>query len=165
MRPSLVWGPGPGPGSGIVALTVRSTVLLIVLLAAAVAGPDLLGPAVAVVSVLLFFAGLAALGYALLRGARRSRYELVTVSGLFGLQGCAPTSVRRTMLGAVALQFVVALAAAGIRIYTLVSFGILAPTFGLGLIAVWAARYGEFALRGEASLWQDDGVGSDEEDG
>ena len=38
-------------------------------------------------------------------------------------------------------------AAASIRPYTEVAFGILAPMFGLGLMGVWGGRYGEFPPR------------------
>jgi hypothetical protein len=37
-----------------------------------------------------------------------------------------------------------------VRPYTEVAFGILAPMFGLGLMAMWGGRHGVFAARPDA---------------
>jgi hypothetical protein len=49
--------------------------------------------------------------------------------------------------GTTAVQVVAVVAAASIRPYTEVAFGILAPMFGLGLMGLWAGRYGTFPPR------------------
>ena len=135
------------PGAGLVAWSWRSTIALVVLLSLGVAFTGTLGPLVAGVSLLMFFVGLAMMAMAYAVGVRRSRRELVTVPGLFLLQGTAPREVRRSMLWSVTVQSLVAIAAAVLRLYTLIAFGILAPTFAFGLAAIWAARHGTFAPR------------------
>ncbi len=135
----------------IIALAGRSTVLLTAVLVGGVLAPDGLGPVVAVVSLVMFFAGIALMGAAFLLGLRRSRAEVVSVPGLFLLQGCAPREIRRSLLGYFATQCVVSIAAAALQLYTLVAFGVLAPTFALGLAGVWAAKYGDFEPREPSS--------------
>ncbi|MDG2113597.1 MAG: hypothetical protein P8N02_13405 [Actinomycetota bacterium] len=139
------------PGSGLVRLSWRSTIVLIVALALGVTFSDALGPAVAALSLVMFFAGTVLMAYAYLVGLRRSRREFVTVPGLFLLQECAPASIRRSLLGSFAVQCVVAIIASSMRLYTLIAFSSLAPTFGLGLVGLWAARYGTFDARDEPS--------------
>jgi hypothetical protein len=49
--------------------------------------------------------------------------------------------------GALGVQIVVSVAAASIRPFTAVAFGILAPLSILGLMAQWGVRYGQFSPR------------------
>ena len=71
------------------------------------------------------------------RGAAPSR---VDIAGLFLLAGhVAPRRVRRLLRVALAVQVVAVVAAASIRPFTEVAFGILAPMFGLGLMGLWGA--------------------------
>jgi len=58
--------------------------------------------------------------------------------------GTAPRPVRVRLLGAFAVQVVVALVTSSIRVYTEVAFGILVPMLGLGLAGLWGARHGRF---------------------
>ena len=58
--------------------------------------------------------------------------------------------VRRQLLGAFGVQVVVALATAAIRPFTGLAFGILVPTYGLGLVGLWGARRGAFPPRGRS---------------
>lgn len=134
-------------GTGIVSLSWRSTALLIVALLLGVTFSGPLGPAIAALSLVMFFAGTGLMAYAYLIGLRRSRHELVTVPGLFLLQECAPASIRRSLLGSFAAQCVVAIVASSLRLYTLIAFSSLAPTFALGLVGLWAARHGTFDAR------------------
>ena len=131
----------------ILAAASRSTWVLVIVLIAGVMTPGRLGGVVAAVALVMFFAGIVLMGAAFLIGLRRSRTEMVTVPGLFLLQGCAPRSVRRALLGYFAAQSVVSIAAAALQLYTLVAFGVLAPTFALGLAGLWAAKYGDFGPR------------------
>ena len=48
---------------------------------------------------------------------------------------------------ATAVEVVAVVAAASIRPYSEVAFGILAPMFGLGLMGMWGGRYGAFPPR------------------
>ena len=111
---------------------------------AAVASETFLIPA-AVVSIALFVAGCAAYIWGYATAVGRSRRDAIDLAGLFFLTGTAPKRVRLQLLGAAALQVVVAITAASIRPGT--AAGILAPVFGGGLCAVWAARYGRFPSR------------------
>ncbi|MET0902292.1 MAG: hypothetical protein ABWZ52_03550, partial [Acidimicrobiales bacterium] len=68
--------------------------------------------------------------------------------GLFLLAGdVAPRPTRRALRIATAIEIVAVVAAASIRPYSEVAFGILAPMFGLGLMGVWGGRHGEFPPR------------------
>ena len=44
-------------------------------------------------------------------------------------------------------QVLAVVVAASIRPFTEVAFGILAPMFGLGMMALWGGRYGDFPER------------------
>ena len=58
-----------------------------------------------------------------------------------------PREPQRWLLGCLAAQVVIALVAAALRPYTAVAFGVLVPTFGLGLCGLWAVRSGTFPPR------------------
>ncbi len=109
--------------------------------------PDPMAVLIAVVSLGLLAVGCAAMLWAFQRGLRRSRYELIGVGGLYFLAGCAPRSVRFSMMAALAVEVVVALAAASVRPFTASAFGILVPVYALGLSGAWGARHGTFPPR------------------
>jgi hypothetical protein len=141
-------GHGSDPGSGFVKLAVGGTAAIVVTSVAAAAAPETFGPAHAVLSVVLFVVGTGAMLGAYALGVARSRTELVGIPGLFLLaDDVAPPAIRRVLRGATVVQVVAAVAAASIRPYTEVAFGILAPMFGLGLMGLWAGRYGTFPPR------------------
>ena len=120
--------------------------LTTVLAAALPAGP--MRPVAVVVSLACFVVGSALYlaGYA--RAVQRSRTEEISMAALTFLAGeTAPGRVRRLLLGATALQVVVAVAAASARPFTSLAFGILAPVLGLGAQAFWASRVGVFPRR------------------
>jgi hypothetical protein len=100
-----------------------------------------------VVSVVLFALGTAAFLAAYLTAIGRSRYDAIGMGGLFFLAGSAPAAVRRTMLLSFAAEIVVAFVTASVRIYTPVAFGLLVPMYGLGVMGLWGARFGEFPSR------------------
>lgn len=125
-------------GTGVFAVTAA--------LAAAVDGGPLRGLAAAVAVTMFALGSLAYLaGYA--GAVQRSRTRVIGMAGLVFLSDCAPTAVRRQLLGATAAQVVVALVTASIRPFTPLAFGVLAPVFGLGLQCLWAARHGDFPAR------------------
>ncbi len=108
--------------------------------------PD--GPAASVAVVwsgVLFAVGSIGFVAAFVVAAGRSRDESVTMAGVVWLTNSVPAEVARVLRGAFVLQCVVALVTAGIRPFTAVAFGALAPMFGLGCIAWFGARYGSFA--------------------
>lgn len=100
-----------------------------------------------VVSLALFAVGLAAFVAAFVVSVGRSREELVTTAGVYFLSGSAPRGVRGRFWLLVGVQTVVAVVSASVRPFTTVAFGILVPTLGLGLMALWGARHGAFAPR------------------
>jgi hypothetical protein len=136
------------PGGGIVNASFVGTGALVATSVAAAVLPDTFGLVHAGLSVLLFVVGTGALLWAYALGVSRSRTDLMSVPGLFFLAGeAAPASTRRALRVAVAVEVVAVVAAASIRPYTEVAFGILAPMYGLGLMGVWGGRYGTFPPR------------------
>ena len=77
----------------------------------------------------------------------RSRTDELNVIGIYFLAGAAPREVRVRLLGALVAQSVVVVAAAAVRPFTAVAFGVLAPMLGLGLTGLWGARFGTFPTR------------------
>ena len=104
-------------------------------------------PVAAAVALALFAAGTVVFLIALVRMAQRSREDELSIGGVFLLQGSAPSTIRRHLLGAWTVQIVAAFAAAGIRPFTALAFGVLAPVYGIGLAGLWGAMYGQFARR------------------
>lgn len=144
----------PLPGAGILNSDWLGTGLLVGTSALAAAWPGAFERIHAVLSVALFAIGTGAMLWAYALGITRSRTEAVTLAGLFFLGGdAAPAEVRRPFRLALAVQVVVVVAAASIRPFTEVAFGILAPMYGLGLMSAWGGRHGRFGPRppGEAA--------------
>jgi hypothetical protein len=144
-----VSGGGEGVGRDLVQqAAVGGTAVFTVAAVAATLWPDALGVPVAVLDVVLFAAGCLAFAWSFFVVVGRSRHELVSVPGTYFLTGgVAPPGVRRILLGALAVQTVVAFATASIRPFTALAFGILVPTYGLGLCGLWAALHGTFPPR------------------
>ena len=142
--------PAPLEGAGLVNAAFAGTGALVVAAAVGTATPDTFGPVTATVSGILFVVGTVALLWGYANGVVRSREERITLGGLFFLSGTAPRIVRFRLRLALAVQVVAAVAAASIRPYTSVAFAVLAPMYGLGLMAAWAARFGTFSAKDEA---------------
>lgn len=141
----------PAPGIGVVNVTFAGTGALVATSVAAAALPDTFGLVHAIVSCVLFAIGTGALLWAYALGVSRSRDEAVTVPGLFFLSGeVAPPDVRRPFRIALVVEVVAVVAAAAVRPYSEVAFGILAPMFGLGLMAMWGGRHGSFPAKVDA---------------
>jgi hypothetical protein len=150
------------PGNDLVTGDLASTALLVATSAAAAAAPDTFGTVHAVVSCLAFVVGCAAFLWAYAIGVSRSRAELVTMGGLFFLTGgVAPTPVATRLRLALVVQVVAVVAAAAIRPYSNVAFGVLAPLLGLGLMALWGARHGTFEPRPDVGSDPTDGLPAD----
>ena len=98
-------------------------------------------------SCLAFLVGTGLFAVAMVVAARRSRAETIGVGGLFFMTGSAPQWARRRLLGLLAAQVVVAVAAASVRPFTPLAFGTLAPMLGLGCCGLWTARHGWFPPR------------------
>jgi len=137
----------PTAGRAIVTASWGGTAALAVTACAAAAAPHPFETPALIVALVLFFAGIVAFFWAYAIAVGRSRLDAVGLPGVFGLSGSAPTSVRVRLLGSVAAQLAVAVATASIRLYSSLSFGLLAVMWGLGLTGLWGARYGAFPPR------------------
>lgn len=129
-------------------LWVGTAAFVVTAVAAAALPPDPLRPVAVAVAGAAFVAGSAfyLAGYA--RAVQRSRRDEISMAALTFLAGdTAPASVRRQLLGATALQVVVAVATAAARPFSTLAFGILAPVLGIGVQTFWASRFGTFPRR------------------
>jgi hypothetical protein len=143
--------PDPRPGGRILRAAIWSTALLVLTSALAAIWPASLGRVHAVVSFGCFLVGCALMLSAFATGVARSRTEAVSTAGLFLLaDDVAPPDVRHVLRGALAVQVVAVVAAASVRPFTEVAFGILAPMLGVGLMSLWGAREGRFPPRAGA---------------
>jgi uncharacterized membrane protein YhaH (DUF805 family) len=101
------------------------------------------------VDLALFLVGVVVFFWAYAVAVGRSRSHDIGIGGLFFLAGAgtAPTSVRRHLIGAFAVQVLVAVTTASVRPFTTLAFGILVPICGLAHTGLWAARHGRFGPR------------------
>lgn len=134
------------PGRGIVRAGVAGTAVFAATAGVAAAVPGA-GVVALVVSLGLFGAGSVVFLFAYSVAVRRSRRDQIDLAGLFFLSGSAAPGVRRTFLGCLAVQVVVAVTTAAIRPNTSLAFGVLAPVYGLAVTALWGARHGRFRRR------------------
>ena len=74
----------------------------------------------------------------------RSRVDAIGVGGLYFGAGSTPRVVRWHLLGATTMQLVAGIVTASIRPFTPLAFGTLVWIFGIGMMGLWTARYGEF---------------------
>lgn len=137
-------------GRPLIITSLAGTAIFTVMAVAAAIVPDTLAGAATVVDLVLFAFGIAAFLSAYAIAIGRSRFDAIGIGGLYFLSGSAPTRVRRLLLGALAVEIVVALATAGARPFSSLAFGILVPMFGLGLSGRWGARFGQFGPRDES---------------
>jgi nitrogen fixation-related uncharacterized protein len=116
------------------------------LLAAAL--PDTFMPISVPVDLVLFAVGCGAFVWAYALAIGRSRYEVLTMGGVFFLgDGVAPREVTRLLRAALAVQVLVAVAVAAARPFTALAFSVLVPVLGLGIMALWGARNGRFPAK------------------
>jgi hypothetical protein len=129
-------------------LAIWATGVFVVASALAAAWPDTFLPLSVPVDLVLFAVGCGAFLWAYALAIGRSRYETITMSGLFFLgDDAAPPQVTRLLRGALGVQVVVAVTAAALRPFTALAFSVLVPMLGLGLMALWAARHGRFQAK------------------
>jgi hypothetical protein len=139
----------PGAGRDVICrLATWATGVFVVASALAAAWPDRFLPLSVPVDLVLFAAGCGAFLWAYALAIGRSRYETITMGGLFFLgDDVAPPDVTRLLRGALGVQVVVAVTAAALRPFTALAFSVLVPMLGLGLMALWAARHGRFPAK------------------
>jgi hypothetical protein len=129
-------------------LAIWATGVFVVASALAAAWPDTFLPLSVPVDLVLFAAGCGAFLWAYALAIGRSRYETITMGGLFFLgEDVALPDVPRLLRGALGVQVVVAVTAAALRPFTALAFSVLVPMLGLGLMALWAARHGRFPAK------------------
>jgi hypothetical protein len=112
----------------------------------------------AVTALTLFTIGVFAFLWSYWNAVQRSRTEEISVVQLYLLVGSAtPPLVRRTMNGALAVQFLVALGTTLARPNgpegnpgSSLAVGFLVPMLGFGLNGLWAAYHGSFEARADA---------------
>lgn len=138
------------PGGAIVNASWAGTGVFVVTAVMAAIAPDAMEVVNAVVAGVLFTIGAGAFLWAFAVAVSRSRTDAVHVPGVFFLSGTAPKTVRIRLWIPLLVEIVVAVATAAIRPYSDLAFGILAPVYGLGLMGLWGAKYGEFPPRPDA---------------
>ena len=150
--------PADAPGRRITAFAWQATALFsVTAILAAISSSSSLRVVAVVVALVLFAAGMIVFLIAYLRAIGRSRYEVVSVAGVYLMTGgVAPTRVRRSLYGALVAQIVVALVTASVRPYTSLAFGVLVPLLGLALCGLWSARHGDFPRRPQVTAERDD---------
>ena len=146
------------PGRGLIRGNLAATIVMVVVSLLGVIDYDRFAYAAAVVDLVLFGLGVVSFCVALWLGAQRSRRSVMGIGGWFFLSGTAPAAARRPLLGALAVQVVVGIAA-GIATLgaatsagdqaTKLAFGTLVPVLGLAVCGWWGARYGLFPDRVE----------------
>jgi hypothetical protein len=162
--------PAEAPGRGILAFAWWSTAVFTVTATLAAVSPTVFLRIVAVIVALVAFAiGMIVFLVAYFRAIGRSRYEVISVVGVYlFVGGVAPAAVRRSLVVALAVQTVVALITASVRPYTSLAFGVLVPLLGVALCGLWSARHGHFPQRaatgaGEEVSDDDDEVVEDDD--
>lgn len=124
-----------------------TAVFAVTAIGAAIA-PSAVEPVALGTAIVLFAAGCGIFLWAFVLVAGRSRTDQMELAQIWFLTGPpTPRPVRRSLLGALAVQVVVGLATAGVRPYTSLAAGVLVPMWGLGLCGLWAARHGVFPAR------------------
>ena len=136
------------PGDGVRRASWGGTAAFVVTAVAAAIAPSTFEPVALAVAIALFAGGCAVFGWSFVLVAGRSRTDEMELAQIWFLMGPpTPPEVRRSLLRALAVQVVVALATAGARPYTSLAAGALVPMWGLGLCGLWAARHATFPAR------------------
>ena len=136
------------PGPGIRRAAWTGTAVFVVTAVAADVAPETFEPVALAVAGTMFAAGCAVFAWAFVLMAARSRTERLELAQFWFLtKPSTPAAVRRSLLGALAVQVVAGLVTAGVRPYTSLAAGVLVPMYGLGLCGLWAGRHAVFPAR------------------
>lgn len=134
-------------GAAIVRASYIGTAALVVTGVAAAVAPHPFEVPALVVALALFFAGTGAFIWAYFVAIGRSRTDEMSLAGIYGLAGSTPGPVRVRLFVSIAVEAAVAVGTASARLYSTLSFGILAVMWGLGMAGLWGARHGAFPPR------------------
>lgn len=138
----------PAPGAGVRRAAWAGTALFVVTAVTADVAPSTFEATALAVAATLFAAGCAVFFWSFVVMAGRSRTTRLELAQVYFLVGApTPPAVRRSLLGAFAVEIVAALATAGVRPYTSLAAGVLVPMYGLALCGLWATRHGNFPPR------------------
>jgi hypothetical protein len=144
------------PGDVVIRANLAGTLLFtITATAAAVFFTSVWQWIAAVTALALFAIGVFAFLWSYYNAVQRSRRDEISVTGLYLLTGPpTPTPVRRTMLSALAVQVIVAVATTFARLEgpdgkqgSSLALGFLVPMLGFGLNGLWAAYHADFPRR------------------
>jgi hypothetical protein len=98
----------------------------------------------------LFVVGCGAFLWAYAVAVGRSRYEALTMGGVFFPgSDVVPAQAVRVLRLCLLAQVVVAVMAAAVRPFTPAAFAVLVPMLGVGLMALYGARHGRFPAKDE----------------
>jgi len=134
----------PAEGRRLILLSWWGTGIFATTAGAATIDLDLFQLPALVVALALFTVGMVTMLWAFALAVERSRIDAIGVGGLFFGAGSAPTAVRAHLLGALAIQMLVGIITASIRVFTTLAFGTLVPLFAIGITGLWCARWGTF---------------------
>jgi len=138
------------PGSFIIKSSWISTAVFAVTAVAAAVSPGVLRWPALAVALTMFAIGCLVFLWAFAIAVERSRTDAIGIGGLFFLAGSAPRRVQVNLMGALAVQVLVAISTASARIFTTLAFGSLAPVMGLAMAGLWGSKFGTFGVRSPA---------------
>lgn len=152
-RPPPSVGPIP-PGEvhhALIRLSLAVTAIHLILTVLAITPGGIMRTVLATTAVALFLVGCAIFLGAFVMAAGRSRAEEVWFGGVFFLSGgVVPAKARNLLFGSLLAQCIIGLVGAAAAPFTALAFSTLVPLFGLGVIALYGARWGEFSPKPSA---------------
>jgi hypothetical protein len=145
-------------GGRILRFDVYATVVFAVVSLLEAALPEPLVVLSLPLDLVLFVVGCGAFLWAYAVAVGRSRYEALTMGGVFFPgSDVVPAAAVRVLRLCLLAQVVVAVAAAAVRPFTPAAFAVLVPMLGIGLMALYGARYGRFPAKDEPAGEPDEG--------
>ena len=145
-------------GGRILRFDVYATVVFAVVSLLEAALPEPLVVLSLPLDLVLFVVGCGAFLWAYAVAVSRSRYEALTMGGVFFPgSDVVPAAAVRVLRLCLLAQVVVAVAAAAVRPFTPAAFAVLVPMLGIGLMALYGARYGRFPAKDEPAGEPDEG--------
>ena len=149
---------GVPDGGRILRFDVYATVVFAVVSLLEAALPEPLVVLSLPLDLVLFVVGCGAFLWAYAVAVSRSRYEALTMGGVFFPgSDVVPAAAVRVLRLCLLAQVVVAVAAAAVRPFTPAAFAVLVPMLGIGLMALYGARYGRFPAKDEPAGEPDEG--------
>jgi hypothetical protein len=134
------------PGRAIIRVSWAGNVLFAITALPAALGVDGLEPVAVATALALFAVSLGVWVWAFaVAVARSANGDDIAVGNLFLLEGTAPKRVRAHLFASLGVCLVITAVTASAD-----PFGVLVPMLPIGLVGLWGARHGTYALRPEA---------------